>query len=212
MSVVRLKPFTLLEMIVATAVFALLAMTSAMALHSIVTSWHKMQLRAADLDRLLMVDRVVDAAFRNAIPFTWPAEGGEKPVFIGDSDKVTLAYMHRIGEPEEGGIRFMSLRLDNGNLVATYRKTPIVAWNDDPTGNRVETLATDVGSISFLYAERIDDQIEWNEDWDEETNANLPLAIQLTLKWRNGAEERWLRRTAGSGPFESLGVRRQTQK
>ena len=212
--------FTLLEMIVATAVFSMVALTASMGFYAVYSSWSRLQIRSQGLDRLLAIDRVVDSAFRNAIPFWWPCETytppKAQPIFSGFREKMTLAYMHRVGDPVDGAIRFLTLSLDNENrLVAEYRKTPITAWNQDETGLTKDILAEKVASISFLYADRVTNKLdpaatfEWKDIWDTE-NKNFPVAIQMTIQWLDGTKESWLRRTAGAGYHESFGKGQET--
>jgi len=209
--------FTLLEMIVATMVFSMVILSASMGFYAVYSSWSRLQLRSHTLDRLLMIDRIVDSAFRNAIPFTWVNDldtpKKAKQIFFGNKDRITLAYPHRVGDPTDGAIRFLTLYLDGeGHLVAEYRKTPIVSWNQDETGLMRDILSEDVASLTFFYAKRTEnklnpaDRIEWVDDWAWDVdNTSFPLAIQLTIQWNDGTKESWLRRTAGAGFYESLG-------
>lgn len=207
---VTIGAFTLVEMIVASFVFTLVVMTAFLGLSAVQSSWERAHVRAKRLDRMLALDRTIDSAFRNAIPFSWPNdEGEEKPIFVGDPRSVSFAYIHRIGNIEEGAIRFIQIYRDGDRLMADYRKSPILPWKKNAKQMNTEILSENVEKISFKYADKKSDlkgeKIEWVDDWDEEDNPNMPLAIQIEVEWRDGDCERWLRRTAGSGPNESYG-------
>ncbi len=105
----------------------------------------------------------------------------------------------------------MKLSVENGELIALYRHTPILYWlNEDLESTcRKEVIASDVENISFLYADREENSIIWSDDWDEETEKNIPLGIQMTIEFKNGRKTSWLRRTAGSS-FESEYGKRET--
>ena len=64
--------------------------------------------------------------------------------------------------------------------------------------------------MSFQYAEvgeTEDAEIEWLDEWDEDEHAAIPLAIRMTLEWKDGRREYWLRRTGGSSLHSTFGYR-----
>jgi len=200
--------FTLLEMVLAIAIFAMIMLTIGTGMFSIQQTWKKMTKKSKMVKTYQTLDRVFDTAFRNCIPFSWSNDNFQKKsVFVGNNDECTIAYIHRITNSSGGGIRFLKLYLENDNLIAAYRKIPTLYWEENETGLQKEVLASDIKAISFLYANREDNEIAWIDDWNEENNQNIPLAIQITVEWQNGNREQWLRRTAGAGKFESFGKR-----
>ena len=87
-------------------------------------------------------------------------------------------------------------------LVAEYSKFPRLPWyedDDDEFPYDREVLATDVDHVEFLYAGQQDSVVIWVEEWDRENYDFIPLAVQMTVEWKNGTTEQWLRRTAASG-------------
>jgi type II secretory pathway pseudopilin PulG len=204
----RKSNFTLLEMVLAIAIFAMIMLTIGTGMFSIQQTWRKMSKKSKMIKMYQTLDRVFDTAFRNCVPFSWTNDNFQKnSAFLGNNDECTIAYIHRITNSSNGGIRFLKIYLSDGNLIAAYRQFPILYWNEDDTGIQKEILATEIKAISFLYANREDNEIVWIDDWDEENNQNIPLAIQITVEWKNGVSEQWLRRTAGAGKFESYGKR-----
>ena len=205
--------YTLLEMVIAVGIFAMVMITAAMGMVTIQKTWSSVTLQNQKIRSLQVIDSVVDSAFRNAVPFAWNDENFKsRIVFLGSRDSVTLAYRHRINNVDDGGIRFISLFLDNGCLVAAYRKTPMLPWDGKTNAARTdrEILAEKVRSISFLYADRKKDNVSWTSAWDENSN-NIPLAIQIKVEWMNGESEVWMRRTAGAGLRETYGARVEQQ-
>ena len=201
--------YTLLEMVIAVGIFTMVMITASMGMVTIQKTWSSITLQNQKTRSLQVIDSVVDSAFRNAVPFAWPDQNFKsRIVFSGDRDRVTLAYRHRINNVDEGGIRFLSLFLDKGCLVAVYRKTPMLPWDGktNTAQSDSEILAEKVRSISFLYADRKKDNIAWTSAWDENSN-NIPLAIQIKVEWMNGDSEVWMRRTAGVGLRETYGAR-----
>jgi len=193
----RLHFFTLLELVLATAIFAMLVFSAGLGIMSVQQSWRRIHYSSEKLKNLMAIDRLVELTFRNIIPFTWPdeTEEKEKPVFKGDKNAILFATIHRINEGDSNAIRFIRLYLENGALIAEYRDTPIVEGgknddgsgisaliaeyrdtpiveggkNDDGSGIRRETLATGIVSLSFLYLNNSEsEELEWSDDWQEE--------------------------------------------
>ena len=195
-------------MVLAVAIFAMIMLIIGAGIFSIQQTWKKMSGKSKMIKMYQTLDRVFDTAFRNSVPFLWSNDNFQKKsVFVGNSDECTIAYIHRITNPSDGGIRFLKIYLRDGNLIAEYSKFPILYWDENETGIQKEILASGIESISFLYADRQENEIIWLDDWDEENNQNIPLAVQIKVEWENGNSEQWLRRTAGAGRFESFGKR-----
>ena len=201
--------YTLLEMVIAVGIFTMVMVTASMGMVTIQKTWSSVTTQNQKIRSFQVIDSVVDSAFRNAVPFSWTDENNKsRGVFVGNMDRLSLAYHHRINSVDEGGIRFISIFLDKGRLVAAYRKTPMLPWDGktNTAHTESEVLAEKVRSISFLYADRKKDNISWTSAWYENSN-NIPLAIQIKVEWMNGESEVWMRRTAGAGLRETYGAR-----
>ena len=173
--------------------------------------WDDIGTHTGELEKLQNIDRIADYAFKNMVPFHWPnAENRDQEIFRGDPNSILFAYLHRNTNADGGGIRFLELRLEDKKLVACYRKTPMLYWLGEPQNDdtvRKEVLAENIEELRFEYAEREGDDIIWYQDWDEENFTQIPLAVFLYVKFSDGTEEQWLRRTAGSGFNSSFGKR-----
>ncbi len=203
----NIKLFTLLETIVATAIFAVVMMTIGMMFFSINASRNKIKTYKKNIDNIVAIDKLFSNSFRNAIHFYWKDENNkDSSIFIGKENYASFAFKHRINHYKDAGIRFISYSLDNNNLIATYSDTPIVPWLESQDNLKTEILLTNIENISFIYAARNENTITWLESWDEE-NENIPLAIQITILWKDGSQEQWLNRVAGASLYETLGKR-----
>jgi prepilin-type N-terminal cleavage/methylation domain-containing protein len=203
--------FTLLEMILSIFIFAVIMSILGSGIFTIQQSLRKVSNKSDELEKYQVLDRVFTSSIRNAVPFYWKDNNrNRRSVFSGDTNKVSFAYLHRIVGSDDGGIRFIQFYLEQDNLVAVYKKIPILPWDQSTLKSAdKEILATEVRSLSFSYAD-VDNngQIVWKRSWSNSIgNYDIPLAIQVAIEWKNGTKEYWLRRTAGSGQFESLGTR-----
>lgn len=207
------RSFTLIEMVVSLGILLMILTISAMALSVVQRTWKSTADREASLKQYRTIDLIVDVAFRNAIPFYWRDRNNkEVMIFSGEPDAVTLAYLHRINDRREGGIRFLRLFRQNRRLIAEYRKLPFLYDGAEEFEFEREVIAENVTDLSFIYADRRDDRLEWLESWDAEQMKNLPLAIQMEVRFSDGTQQNWLRRTAGNGQFQEWGRRLKAQK
>jgi len=204
-----LKAFTLLEMILSMFIFSIIMLILGTAMATAQQSLRKVTAKSQSLMSLQALERVFTFSIRNAVPFQWPDQSKtNRNIFIGEPSRVSFAYLHRVVDANDGGIRFIQFYLDQDNLVAAYRKIPILPWDQGTmNASEKEILATNVRSLNISYADRVNNQITWSNRWNTQNNLNIPLAIQIKVEWKDGSSEQWLRRTAGSGQYESLGMR-----
>lgn len=120
--------------------------------------WSVVRESSAELETLQRLDRIADTAFRNAIPFHWPDENNRNvQLFRGKPAFLRLAYQHRVNDPAEGGLRFLELCREESELVARYRRYPIIADQDGEC--RREVIASGVRRLAFSYAFRENGEI-----------------------------------------------------
>lgn len=193
-------------------IFSVIMLILGTAMFTIQQSLRKVSGKSDSLLSLQVLERVFTFSIRNAVPFQWLDQSKmNRSIFIGEPNKTSFAYLHRVVDANDGGIRFIQFYLDQDKLMAAYRKIPILPW-DASTLNAAdkEILATGVRSINITYADKVNNQIIWANRWNTQNNMNIPLAIQIKVDWKDGSSEQWLRRTAGAGQFESLGARNQS--
>ena len=206
------RGFTLVEVVIAMGLLCLVAILAAGILQSVQRLWEGVQTNSTGLESLQNIDRIADYTFKNMVPFYWPDEETktDRQVFRGSPDSILFAHLHRSVGQDSGGIRFIELRLEDRQLVARYRGTPLLYWLGEPVDDSTtekEIIAGNVESLSFEYAEREGDEIIWYEDWDEETKKQIPLAVLMKIRFEDGTEEQWLRRSAGNSWGTSYGRR-----
>lgn len=210
----RNRSFTLIEVIFALGLLVVVATLCAGILQSVQKLWIGIQNTSSELESLQNIDRIADYCLRNMVPFQWRDENNaDRQIFRGTSQSLLFAHLHRSVGKDASGIRFIELKLENKQLTARYRRTPILHWLGEPVDDSLtekEIIAENIESLEFEYAELDNDEILWFQDWPEEEKQHLPLAILMKIRFTNGSEEHWLRRTAGSSFDSTFGEKKQT--
>ena len=207
----RRNPFTLVELICAMLVMMVVALVIGTAASSFYNGYRRSVTATEKLKERMAIDRIWDTTLTNMLPFKWKDENNEsRYVFEGKSDELLVTTLRRVYGNDPSALLFVRLKVENDNLVAVYSDYPLLPWEEDEPSatTKQEIIAENVSHISFQYADRDEDgEIEWLEEWEEEEHTNLPLAIRMTVEWRNGTKEYWLRRTCGVNYNSTFGNR-----
>jgi len=200
------RRFTLLEVVLAVAVFMLTVALLVAFSQAVTDGWQRLTAEQGEFAELLALDRTLDRILSGAVPFVWRDEDGQPlPVFQGDPDRLRFAVRHRTVDPHDGSLRFVALSVEDGRLLVRYQSRPFLDWEIRDEPEQTSVIAEAVDSVSFLYADLVDGEVlEWVDEWDVERQ-DLPLAILVYVRWQDGRLESWLRRPAGSGWHERWG-------
>ena len=202
---IRRRYFTLMELVAAAGIMLSVAGIIAFASRSFFRALASAERVSAQLQIYLNIDQVMDGCFRNMIPFNWETTDVNDDTFLvfdGLEDSIHFTTLRRSYDDIGGNLFFVRVYVEDDELIAEYSKFPRLPWYDDDEDVMPydrEVLATNVDEISFLYAGAEDSTIVWLDEWDREEYDFIPLAVQMTVKWKDGTEECWLRRTAASG-------------
>lgn len=216
----RRHPFTLLEVLIATILFAGLSFALFGYSSYATSAWQQLQVRRNQLAEVLTVDRALQGILPHVIPFNWPDPDAETiteiPFLVANPDSLRCAYLHRLNDLEEGAIRFCEIFVADNNLLIRYSDRPFINWED--AGDRVwtSTIAENVESIQFQYADwqaditadNWQDRAIWTDTWentDDNERFDVPLAVSIQINWLDGRSHTWFRRTMGNGYRERFG-------
>lgn len=211
--------FTLIEVVVAVAIFLLVSVALFAFSSGVSRSWEGITLKRNQFSELLAMDRALDSMLTNAIPFMWRdmSDGlrKETPFIIAQPEMLRIAYMHRMNDTQEGCIRFAEIYVEDEELRVAYADRPFLSWdNISPERTSISVLATGVESVSFQYADWSSDvsvdwksRLFWRDEWETEDSGrkDIPLAVMVTVTWLDGRSQCWVRRTVGNGFRERYG-------
>lgn len=208
---IQKKHFTLVELVCAMLVMMVVALVIGTAGSSFYNGYRRSNEAVAKLRERMAIDRVWDSALVNMVPFKWKDDNNEtRYVFEGKNDELLLTTLRRVYGNDPSALTFIRFKVEDEKLVAVYSNYPILPWEEDEPSavTQTEVIAKDIAHISFQYAAQDDDnEIDWLEEWEEEEQVNLPLAIRMTVEWKNGTKEYWLRRTCGVNYNSNFGNR-----
>lgn len=206
------RRFTLIELVVAMAIMMLVAMIIGVSSSTFYNGYQRSQRASARLEEYIAIDRIWDNLIRNMVPFQWvDDEGISRFVFEGEEETLHFVALRRLYGDDPGAFLFVRLFVEDEQLVAEYADYPRVQWDesDEMRTWKREIIAREVKAISFQYAEldEEEDEISWEDYWEEEEHAAIPLAVRMCVEWNDGTVEYWLRRVAGAGRNTTLGNR-----
>ncbi len=207
--------FTFLEVAIAVTITMMVALALYGFSNSVTKSWAQMVEVKNRFNELLNLDRAIDSVLANVVPFTWrDQENVEYPFIVADPNGLRVAYLHSVHDIVEGGIRFAEFTIQDDNLCLRYSDRPFYDWDETGGREQLVTLAEEVESISFLYADWNDDQdsnwqdrLLWLDHWETANSERMdvPLAIVMTVNWKDGRTKSWIRRTMGNSYRERYG-------
>lgn len=214
----RICRFTLVELVAAMAIMIFVALIIGTASAAFYNAW-KRSVRTVDRLKVRQnIDRIMDTCIRNLIPFSWKDENNqEQVVFEGSKEEIFFTARRRAADGENSAYLFIRLKVnENRQLIAEYHTLPRFPWQEEGKYEmKQEVLADNVMSVSFFYASLEDEEIVWNDDWEEydpeamqdnQTDILLiPLAVQMKVEWQDGTTEVWLRRTAAASRHSRFG-------
>lgn len=166
--------FTLVEVVVALFIFAMLA-TAGVSLLSFAVKAQAVSAKAlqgVSDDRRLSAILITDLG--QAVPrVSRDAAGRRRPAFLANQGDLLLAYVRGGATPQ-----YVELRLDKGQLVRVA--TPFV---DGAAPLAPLILESGIERAQLRFRAKAD----WQDRWDTERTDALPRALELTLTRRGQA-------------------------
>jgi general secretion pathway protein J len=190
------RGFTLLELLIAVAVFALLAAMSYAGLDAVMNASAAQEQAAQDLAELQTTYRLLKEDIEQITdrPIRDELGGVEESLLAGARDDTTLSFT-RGGTPNPAGLARSDLqrvyyRLDDRTLIrgfyAHLDRTAGTAVRERVLTERVEQV-----EVRFLDAAG-QWQLTWPPLQTSGTTGTLPLALELTLTLEEQAPVKWL--------------------
>jgi general secretion pathway protein J len=177
------RGFTLVELLVALTIFALLAAAGVSLLSVSVAS---QELVKRNIDQTAATGRIasqLDQDFAQIVPRVWRNSlGAEQAAFSGrGAGEGDLASFVRTGP--EGGVQRIVLRRQRDALIRVTYEHP-----DTDTPSRQLALAKGVSGVRFRFRQRG----AWSDNWRPTRVESLPEAVEMILSRNGQADIRYL--------------------
>lgn len=205
----KYQPFTLLEMVLAMTVLAIVSGLTAAMIYAMPRTLEMQKIEAAKLDGLVQMERFADSAIRNLIPFAWSdRENAKKQIFQGDPQRISGAYRTSIQNADDTGLYFFAMGLRDGKVILQHRREPIHFRLEEPLPETLteEILLEEVKELRFLYPDWVNGELKWKDDWDENKETGIPPVIGWIVTFESGQEVKFLRRTSGNAQYSTYGL------
>lgn len=188
--------FTLLEMLVALAIFALLSVMSYSGLRSVLEQQSVTALEAESLGRLQKIYLLMQRDFEQVVPRAVRDEYGEElpPLAGGETLQLTRGGWNNPLDHPRSTLQRVGYAYTDGQLV---RYTWVVLDRAQDSVPLEQPLTKEITSMEVRY---LDAGGEWKTSWPDQTAAinkttptlTLPRALEITLEHKQYGELVWL--------------------
>jgi general secretion pathway protein J len=189
----RRAGFTLIEILIALAILALIALLGYRATSALAQSETRLAEEAARWRTLDALFARLEADMRAATPRAARSGNAKEPAWVGATDasgnatiRFSRAGSEAGNEPGVAGQR-IGYRLDNGAVEIAY-------WPHlDQPGGVAPTAYTLASGIAGLRVDYLDSQGAWRDRWPLLGEPELPRAVRVMVAQDDGTTvERWL--------------------
>ncbi len=179
----RLRGFTLVEIVVALAIGAAGLVVTFGAVRLGLTAWGRTEARAAAMDHARGIRLVIERALDGTFPYRHvpPERGAARVLFEGRPDRVTFATVTP-PFPDAAPVAFTAVMVSSepAGLALRQHALPSALALD-----RVPPALVDADIVGARFRYR-DQQGAWQDEWDMTREDTLPRAVQATLLGRGG--------------------------
>ena len=170
------RGFTLVEMLVALSIFAVIAAMGVTLLRTSVDTQDAVQARLKGMSGINRLRAVMANDLAQAVQRSTRGQAGEPvPAFVGSS--TGFAFVHAGAAPFDGNPRPAVERVGYAMTGGEWRRAvqPMLDGTVLPDGDR---LFGDVTAAAVRYR---DDKGDWAESWTSEPGDRLPRAVEVRL-------------------------------
>lgn len=185
----RALGFTLLEVLIALALAALVTTVLTIGIKIIIADWQRTEQRLEEKFDASLALLQIETALEGAFAFLYPDRKENKNYIFFEGEKDSLKWVSTVSPKRDGKLTAWQLKPSKDERgLQVYITT---AFAEDPTSllEKTEPLELFEGfSVRFEYLEieerdqNTDNQKEnWLEEWDGKTRQGLPKAVRISL-------------------------------
>jgi general secretion pathway protein J len=186
--------FTLLELLLALTLSAMVMLILAAGLNVILNEWTRSGNYLDDsLERTLILLQI-ERALQGAFPHTYLNEEENKKTIFFEGEENKLTWVSTVSPGRQPGLTVWQLLPSKDDEGVAIRLVP--AFANDPTElleqEEQETIAFKSYKASFQYLyvdEKIEDDTKWLDEWSGKERQGLPNAVRIHLENTEDAEQ-----------------------
>jgi len=187
--------FTLIEVMLAMSLFALLAAILYGAISLAQGAVQKSQASFEKSQHLRSVMDLLGSYVRSSFPFR-PALQDAAIFYRGDEQELSFVSAYSVAMGGRGMAR-IHVQWDRGSggvgALKLEEELPVTADDESSSGYRNSfVLREGVSEFRFSYLDPQADKDEWAEKWDGKEKRVLPRAVRLTFRAEGGQEIQWV--------------------
>lgn len=170
--------FTLVEMLLALTIFALLAAAGVGILRSSVDTQSAVDRRLGEVGVVGRLQAMLASDLGQAALRPTRGPGGERPAFIGEGSRMQLvrAGWHNLDGEPRSSLQRVEWRLDQGGLARVGH-----SQLDGGEGGEPAVLARFIDQVTFRYRGSAGD---WASVWRATAEEPLPAAVEMSIEVR----------------------------
>ncbi len=172
--------FTLVEMLVALTIFALLAAAGIGILRASVDTQSAVEERLTEVSAIARLHALIASDLGQAVARPTRGPGGERPAFLGEPGSMQLVragWSNPDGEARSS-LQRVGWRLEPQGLARTgYRR--LDGGGDQPNNGQAAIVLRSLEQVAFRYRGLSGD---WTSVWQSSAQEPLPTAVELSVR------------------------------
>ena len=179
----RCRGFTLLELLVALAIFSLMAVIAYGGLQSVLSSQETIEIEIKRLNDLQMTFSIMGRDIENMVARKIRGKYGDIEPAMRSDDNLTVAYFelsrlggHILPVNHKSAIERVAYTLEDGNLFRQYWR--VLDRSQDSSPIKMILMQ----GVEELHVRLLDDDMQWNRSWGNgEDKSSLPKAVEIEI-------------------------------
>ncbi|MHC4184234.1 MAG: prepilin-type N-terminal cleavage/methylation domain-containing protein [Planctomycetota bacterium] len=169
--------FTLLEVMFAMTLLALVALIIGNSFHLGADAWDKGSKETGETQRLRVLSGLFSQEIKSAYPYELEIDDEKVVLFKGESDRIL--FVTTFADGSYGGVKWVNYSYKEGTLYQREGILPDKELEDKLSGGEEEEVDSGLDDIRFSYYSKEDE--EWKESWDY--TDKLPQAVKVKISY-----------------------------
>ncbi len=184
--------FTLLEILIALTLSALIMLMLAMGMNLVVKEWTRSSNRLDDsIDKVLVLLQI-ERAIQGAFPYTYKDRDENKNYIFFEGDEEKMSWISTVSPGRQSGLMAWQLLPNDEKSGIDIRIVPALAGNPterlEKHATAITVLQTYKAYFEYLYIDEIiEEDTKWLKTWSAQKQQGLPNAVRV--HFTNNVEE-----------------------